>query len=198
MLRAHINDHSIKRVPNGSRELLSFDGKGYYPWQFTLRSSLLQPRHLSFVANCFWTVYRNRYIAKPFQIAGVEAGATPVIVAILIAAMGQGLDVHAFSIRKERKHFGRCNIIEGEPNDLPDVVVDELTSPIHETMWIALNSVMEARLKLYGSAFVVVWKGTKVPAPHLIPTSQGNVNIESIYTLEDFDLNFEDYQKKRR
>jgi len=40
-VRDFINDNCIARVPKGSKELPSIDGKGYYAWQFYLRSAVL-------------------------------------------------------------------------------------------------------------------------------------------------------------
>jgi len=193
-LRNLINDIGLRRTPMGSRELLGWEGKGYYNWQFQMRGPLLNAASLSFVARCFWGLYYNRYRENTFQIAGSESGSLPIIAAILMHA--PSLLVNAFSVRKERKAYGLCNIIEGQPTREPVVIVDDLTSPVHETMWHTLNHVMQAGLQLYGGAFVVVWKGRREQMA-LIPTSQGNMRVESIYTVEDFDLTLEDYLANR-
>jgi orotate phosphoribosyltransferase len=194
-LRDLINDYGLIRAPNGSRELLGFDGKGYYAWQFQMRAPLLRPQSLTFVARCFWGLYLNRYKERPFQIAGADAGSLPIMSAILMCA--PSIPLNAFSIRKQRKTYGICNMIEGRPTSQPVVIVDDLTSPIHETMWHTLNNVMQLGLPLYGGVFVVVWKGRREQmAP--IPTSQGNLRIESIYTAEDFDLTIEGYLEAKK
>lgn len=196
-LRRYINDHGIRRAPPGSRELPTVDGKSHYGWQFYLRSSILRPQHLLFIARCFWSLYHKRYKERPFQIAGVEAASAPIIASILLTAPALGIDLNAFTIRKKRKKSGLRNMLEGEPSNLPVVIIDDLTSPEHQTMWHALNSVLGAGLNLYGGAFVVVFKGRKDGAPRMIPTSRGRIVIESIFTLEDFSLTIEDYQKQK-
>src|SRR6266446_216571 len=114
-LRREINDNGIKRAPIGSQELPALEGTGSYAWQFYLRGPLLKARHLSFVARCFWSVYKDRYLQRPFQIAGVEAAAVPIMTAIILGAGIIGLELNAFTIRKERKTYGRRNLIEGCP-----------------------------------------------------------------------------------
>jgi len=160
-----------------------------------MRAAVLKPQSLIFIAKCFWGVYYNRYKQRPFQIAGADAGALPIISAILMCA--PSIPLNAFSIRKQRKPYGLCNMIEGRPTNEPVVIVDDLTSPIHETMWHTINQVMQLGLPLYGGAFVVVWKGRREQMA-LIPTSQGNLGVESIFTAEDFDLTIEGYREAKK
>ena len=187
-------------MPQGSQELWGLGNKGYYDnnfniWQFYLRDALLEPAHLIFIARCFWTVYKPRYEKRPFQIAGVEQASIPILTTLLLTAAAMGnADLHAFTIRKEAKTFGLKNIIEGKPDrDLPVVFVDDLTSPTHATLWHWIRTMRDAGLELYGRAFVVVYKGEKQNLK-VIPTTMGDVGIESIYTLEDFNLTYEEYQ----
>jgi len=194
-LRKYINEYCIARVPAGSQELPHKDG-GFYRWQFYLRAAMLKPDYLGFVGRCFWSLYKSRYDKKPFQIAGVEAGATPIIVAIVSMAPAFGVKLNAFTIRKTAKEYGLRNMLEGLPNDAPVVLIDDITSPPvdargqpagHATSWHAVNTLLQHRLPLYGSAFAVVFKGRK-DAMRALPTSRGWVRIESIYTVEDFTL----------
>jgi len=200
-LRRYINDHGIARVPQGSQELWALGNNGYYDskfniWQFYLRDALLKSEHLMFVARCFWSVYKPRYQARPFQIAGVEQASIPILTTLILTAGGMGgIDrLAAFTIRKDAKSFGFKNIIEGQPDyNLPVVFIDDLTSETHATLWHFIRTMHAARLPLYGTAFVVVYKGKKENLK-VIPTTVGNVTIETIYTLEDFNMTYEEYR----
>jgi len=188
-LRRAIDLICILRAPPGSRELPNYDPLlGPYRWQFYMRRVTLTPKYLSFIGNYFWALYGERFKRNNFQVAGVEAGAVPIILAIIIIGKSLGFNVNGFTIRKERKKYGLCNLIEGHviPN-LPVVIVDDLTSPDHATMWHAINSIRDIAVPFYGSVFAVVFKGRK-EMKRPIPTSRGPLTIENIYTVENFNL----------
>lgn len=194
-LREYINDHGIKRMPPGSKELPSIDRRGFYDWQFYLRSTLLIPKHLVFIANRFWATFADRFVDEPFQITGVEQACMPMLTAILLRGANLGLTVPAFTIRKERKAYGMRNLIEGEFDPyLPVVFIDDLTSPEHLAFWHAVYALSLHGLRLYPYGFVLVRKQKAEESP-LIRTSIGDVAIEDIFTLDDFTLTYEDYGK---
>src|SRR5215468_1003239 len=84
-LRRAIDLTCILRAPPGSRELPNYDPLlGPYRWQFYMRRVTLTPKYLSFIGNYFWALYGERFKRTNFQVAGVEAGAVPVILAIII------------------------------------------------------------------------------------------------------------------
>src|SRR5215813_881281 len=189
-LRAFINRHCIKRAPPGSKELPSLEDNGFYEWQFYLRSAVLVPQFLAVIANTFWTTYRARFAQSPFQIAGVEQASLPIVTAILLFGAHQGIPVRAFTIRKERKTYGLRNIIEGQPGNLPVVIIDDLTSEYHRSMWHALHVLGSSGLRPYPACFVLVRKQKKTDTP-IIPSSLGNITIESMFTLDDFNLSYD-------
>ena len=202
-LRHAINDYGIVRVPPGSHELHDMRNSGdfyddkFYIWQFYLRRPLLEPAHLLFIARCFWSVYKQRYHCQPFQISGVEQASIPILTAILMTAQSVGVPLTAFTVRKERKAFGLKNIIEGKPiPNLPCVFIDDLSSPTHATLWHWIRTISEARLQFYPRAFVVVYKGKRVDLKE-IPTTMGNIALESIFTLDDFNMTYEEYQANK-
>jgi len=198
-LRDYINDRCIKRVPPNSRELTQMDEPGrFYEWQFYLRAAVLRPDHLNFIAQYFWGLYRERFMQRPFQIAGLESAATPILTSILLTAQAAtGRGINAFLVRKERKAFGLRNIIEGIPNDEPVVLIDDFTSPQHITTWNAIRAIIAEKLELYGAGFVVVYKGRWTDVPRKLETSYGDIMIDTIFTLDDFDLTLAEYGKKR-
>jgi orotate phosphoribosyltransferase len=170
----------------------------WFIWQFYLRGPLLKQESLHFIARSFWSAFHERYMEQPFQIAGVEQAAIPILTAIVMTAPMLKINLHAFTVRKERKKFGLRNIIEGKPDpDLPVVFVDDLTSPTHATLWHWVRAINEARLSVYPHGFVVVYKG-KHNDLRVLRTMHGTLGIESIYTLEDFNLTYEEYEANRQ
>lgn len=62
-----------------------------------------------------------------FQIAGREWSSLPIISAISMntyLAVGEG--VNSFMVRRKRKTYGKHNLIEGVPNNLPVILVDDI------------------------------------------------------------------------
>jgi orotate phosphoribosyltransferase len=168
----------------------------FYWWQFYLREALLIPYHLLFIAEHFWQIYEPRFRKQPFQLAGAEQASIPIITALLLTGAGKGLPVNGFTIRKEYKSYGIGNIIEGRPVFLPVVLIDDLTSPQHRTLWHCVRVLGRVGLKLYPQIFVLVYKGKQTDSRR-IATSIGTVDVESIFTLDDFVLTWEDYQATR-
>jgi len=135
-LRQLINDNCIYRVPPGSKELPWMEGNGHYGWQFYLRKAVLDPKAIQLIAADFWRRYAPYFKANPFQVAGVEAAAVPILTAIIWHGFERfGFEVNGFTIRKERKKYGLQNLIEGIPSSEPVLFVDDLTSPAHNAFW---------------------------------------------------------------
>jgi orotate phosphoribosyltransferase len=186
-LRQYISAQCIARVPKGSKELPSIEGRGFYTWQFYLRAALLEPAFLEFIATDFWDRFEPIFRQSRFQLAGVESAALPVIVAILMEARRRSIEVSAFTIRKERKRYGKRNIVEGQPTSSPVLFVDDLSSPQHNAFWHAVNVIGSCNLAMFEHGYVVVMKA-RGDDTRTIATSIGDVTLSSIFTLDDFEL----------
>src|SRR5579859_1554743 len=161
-LRQLINDNCIYRVPPGSKELPWMEGNGHYGWQFYLRKAVLDPKAIQLIAADFWRRFRSYFKANPFQVAGVEAAAVPILTAIIWHGFDRfGFEVNGFTIRKERKKYGLQNLIEGLPTYEPVMFIDDLTSPAHNAFWHFVNAIRNAGLPLNGLGYVLVRKAEK-------------------------------------
>lgn len=195
-VRNIINDECIVRVPRGSKELPALGGNGYYTWQFYLRRAILDPLCLQLICDDFWEKFGDIFDTKPFQLAGVESAAVPIITALVIEGARRRRALHAFTIRKDRKLYGRRNLIEGAPSNAPVFIIDDLTSAQHKTFWHAIHAIGEAGLFINGMSYVLVRKMMSGDATE-IQTSMGVVTINSVFTLTDFSLTLEDYNAER-
>jgi len=123
-LRDYINRHCIVRNTR-------MKGKApgtFYTWQFYLRRGLFNATFLQHLSICFVYTIRKDIGHFNFQLAGMETASTPMLSALPILVQPYGISLNAFSIRKERKEYGLRNWIEGMPNDLPVVLIDDLSN----------------------------------------------------------------------
>ena len=186
-VRQYINTQCIARVPSASKELPSIDNGSFYRWQFYLRQALLDPVCLSVICDDFWHKYGAMHACTPFQIAGVESASLPLLSALVMHAARFDVCLNAFSIRKQPKSYGRRNVIEGRPSELPVLLVDDLTSPQHNAFWYGVNILSNYRMRLFPYGYVVVWKDLDLPCKPL-NTSIGSVQFSSLFSLSDFSL----------
>jgi orotate phosphoribosyltransferase len=97
-----------------------------YSWIFYLRNGLFNHEFSSAIAQMFFYKIEKEIGHFDFQICGLETASTPMLAAIPLVGRIFGLDINAFSIRKQRKEYGLLNWIEGVPNDKPCLILDDL------------------------------------------------------------------------
>lgn len=97
-----------------------------YTWMFYMRRGLYDKNFMNSIAKMFIYRIHKEMGHFDFQITGLETGATPLVVALPILLQKFKIDVHSFSVRKERKEYGLKNWIEGVPNEKPCLIVDDL------------------------------------------------------------------------
>ena len=196
-LRNYIDDHCIIRRPTNDDNFVlksTVAGKNYN-WQFYLRRGLFNSKFLSYAGCLFWDKYYEMYKHRPFQIAGMETGSTPLIVGIAMSASLYDLSVNAFSIRKDRKKYGLLNRMEGIPNTDPVFLVDDLCNSKNNLM-LAKQYCEEEGLRLYDHAFTIVNKNVYDSDPVDHDKFLGDtIKVESLFKTTDFHLTFEEYNK---
>ncbi len=92
-------------------------------WLVDLRSLLLEPENLSFVAEQFWEIFAGR---KKLQVAGLELASVPLMTAIIMVASKHGCDARAIIVRKSRKKYGLQKRFEGDfDRSVETIIVDD-------------------------------------------------------------------------
>jgi outer membrane protein assembly factor BamB/orotate phosphoribosyltransferase len=179
VLKEYISENCIVRWTE-SEPIYSSSGRRF-SWTFDLRPLLLDGRMLTVVANLFWMAM-GRY--WPFQVAGLEVAAIPLMAAIVIEGERRGLGTNALIIRQKRKKYGRLRSVEGAPKlDLPVILLDDAINS-GRSLNKALVSIKELGLAVehafvlahFHSAMAVNW------------ASINNVVIHNLITPEDFHL----------
>src|SRR2546421_5098265 len=110
-------------ILKGDKQWLVSPGGTDNRWQIDLRHALLDPEALDLLTDLFWDRFAGH---MPFQLAGLEIAAIPLVTALLLKARARGLTVNGFIIRKERKRYGTGKVIEGHLTDDPILVVDDV------------------------------------------------------------------------
>lgn len=153
---------------------------GSYTWLFDLRRVFMVPRVLQAIAEAFWQQYADY---GPFQLAGMETGAIPLLTALMLMAPANRGTVNGVIIRKERKTSGLARAIEGELQDLPVILVDDtLNSGSSAEKACAILSVSGKEVR---DMFVVIdFKSAR--GEHW--RRQRDISVKALFTLEDFDL----------
>ena len=111
--------------------------------------------------------------------------------AIVNAASLFDIDCNAFSIRTERKRYGLFNRFEGIVDyKLPVLIIDDISNS-KDTLHKALFYCTNGGLQVVRDAFTIINKDpTNIGEDKYV----GNqLNVKSIFSLDDFDLEYKDY-----
>lgn len=163
----------------------------WYTWMFYLRRGLFNHEFLSAVSQMF--IYKMERIDPElnFQLSGLETAATPLLAGIPLIARVYGDNINAFVVRQERKKYGLCNTIEGQPNSKPVVMLDDLCNS-SASLSRCYKELVELKLDVCDTAFVLVNKSNnevhsnkRLNTDMYLPT---NMRVVSLFTLDNFNL----------
>lgn len=107
-------------------EIQSISAAGGKPvkWIFDFKAESLRSEFLQEYARCFWETFQKRF-PQGIQIGGMETGAISLVTGVsVLAPASQRINV--FYVRKSRKKNDLANLVEGELNDDPIVLVDDI------------------------------------------------------------------------
>lgn len=164
-----------------------------YTWMFYLRRGLYNAEFATAVAKMFLYRITKERGKLPFQLAGLESGAVPLLTGISqLSHILYGLEINAFSVRKEQKTYGLMNWVEGTPaQGVPVVLVDDLCNS-SISMKQCYGVCVKEGLPIARQAFCLVNKVNKaVHHPSRVVTDMylpGHIEMLSLYDLDDFNL----------
>ena len=192
-LRAYIEYNCIYRVPYDEEPIPGKMPGTTYEWQFYLRRGLFNEKFLGIVGSLFWEQFKDLYKEKPFQIMGLETGATPLLVCIAMTAPYYGINVNAVSIRAERKKYGLFNRFEGIIDyTLPVVIVDDMCNS-KNTMFLAIKHCLDEGIPIYDYLFAIINKDIDGEHPDHDKYIGKNFKIKSLFNISEFITDYEDY-----
>ncbi len=153
-LKKLIEEDAFVRVPD----------RPDFKWIFDFRRITLTPIFLSLYTKIFFEIFKDE---KDFQVCGLESASITLISGIVLESQKRGLNINGFFLRKSAKKHDLFKVIEGIPNNLPVVIVDDI-----------LNS---------GSSTLKQIKILK----------ENNIQIKTVFTILRFrNIEFYDFLKK--
>lgn len=98
-----------------------------YSSQYYMANALYDISFMELVSDVFYDIIKENIQHFNFQLAGREWSSIPLLTTMpTIVKMKYGVELNSFMIRKQRKSYGRNNYIEGIPNSLPVLMVDDI------------------------------------------------------------------------
>lgn len=176
-LRDEINRMGIFRCPPGFR-LQGIPAGTAYSWQFYLRNVMTNPECMRVIAR-----EMGARIEPQYQLAGMESAGPPIVTAIF---MNQSKHAGYFFLRKEQKKYGLLNWIEGVPDRSREVVLVDDISNSKNTLMMAHRICSFSGLQVSHAVTIVNKKDTDTDV-------KSGLTVESLFTLDDFDLTWESY-----
>lgn len=147
-------------------------------WMLDMHSLLMHPETLSLLADCFWDCYEDQL---PFQIAGVETAALPLITAIMMRGKERSLQTSSFFLRKQRtSEGGPAVLIEGDMNDDPVILVDDFCFTGKTLGWA--HAILTKEERKIMRAFVIVDCQTELSQDW---QKDKNIPVDFLLTAQD-------------
>lgn len=163
----------------------------YYSWMFYLRRGLFNRDFLHSISILFLDKVEKEIGHFDFQVSGLETASTPMLAVLPLVAQMKGINLHSFSIRKERKEYGLLNWIEGIPNNKPVMLIDDLCNS-SMSMKKAYDILLKEKLSPFPYAYAIVNKvNKKVHIEKRKNTDMylpENIRMLYQYDLDDFNL----------
>ena len=170
----------IFRCPPGFK-LQGIPAGTAYTWQFYLRNVMTDPKCMRIIAQEI-----GGRIDQQYQLAGMESAGPPIVSAIL---MDDSRHAGYFFVRKEQKKYGLRNWIEGVCDRSREVVLVDDISNSKNTLMLARQVCVGYGLRVSHAVTIVNKDGEQCV------DDKSGLRIDSLFTLDDFDLTWESYYK---
>ena len=156
-------------------------------WWADPKKFLFDPIYLEKIASFFWAKFEKDFEKSPFQIAGFEMGAVPILAAISAHIWrAKKIKINAFFLRRGRKKSGLVRAIEGTPNDYRVIFVDDVLASAQHIQR-AECVLAERKMQLFAAFFLLDFEDPN--AAEFLKTK--NWKTEKILSVSDFGVNRE-------
>lgn len=161
-----------------------------YSSQYYLSMGLYNTEFMKKVAVQFHDIIKQNVGHFDFQITGREWSSIPLLSAIpMFLDIKYDIKINSFMIKRERKTYGMHNIIEGMPNDLPVLIVDDICNST-DSFKFCHNVITQTGLQSLPFIFAVLNKYTEKQGPDYIKEDRHLKNkIKPLSIVTGDDIN---------
>jgi orotate phosphoribosyltransferase len=197
-VREFIEDNCIARVPYGEKVLLrrgatpgSEKLSDYYTWIVMTRAAMFDPAIMQEINNHFFSVFEEK-LRDGYILVGIEHSSSPLVASFVYEGERRGITIPAFSIRKGQKIYGLKNWTEGiVPEGNKFILLDDVSSDYRSALKHMISKLPEIiNCGPYKAEFYCLINLSK----HDI---FGNIPIHSMFTVDDFILDYEKYKNAK-
>ena len=190
-----IDEYAIYRTMPDEAPLLGKIPGTLYNWQFYLsQASLFRDINIA-MSHLGLDALHDLYMERPFQIAALDTDGIAIGMGMLmVSGMYEDFnDLHMIRVRKERKEYGKQNIIEGIPKkDLPMLLVDDLMSSKNTAYNAFYRLRDEEGFDVLDTAYAVIHKNTGEEDHDkyfkMIEGTPDKLKVISLFNLSDFHI----------
>ncbi len=152
-------------------------------WIFDFRRVTLTPVFLNLYVKIFFSIFEERYKnGEKFQVCGLESASIALISAVVLESHKRGLDINGFFMRKGKKKHDLHNDIEGVPNGLPVIVLDDILNT-GSTLKKQIEILKREKIEISNSFSILRYRDLTFYDFAL----NENIKILSIFELNDFE-----------
>ena len=178
LLKQYILSHCLN-TSTATTTYSSKNGKKF-SWLFDLRSLALSSDMLGAYSTLFWDRMHRH---MPFQLAAVEMAGVPLMAALLHEAQHRGISVSGLIVRTKRKKYGMQKLIEGAPNNLPVLLIDDSCNSA-SSISKAVVSLKDEGLFI-NHVFTIIDFNSQQSVEWMY---RNKIKHTSLFTLKDFNL----------
>lgn len=177
-----LRQYILKQCIHTSTSTINYSSKNgkKFNWLFDLRTVALNSEMLGAYATLFWD---SMHTHMPFQLAAVEMAGVPLMASLLHEAQHRGINVSGLIVRTKRKKYGMQKLVEGEPSNLPVLLIDDSCN--------SASSISKAVVSLkheglfINHVFTIVDFGSQQGVEWMY---RNKIKHTSLFTLTDFNL----------
>lgn len=160
-------------------------------WLMMMRRLTHNPKMLFFVAaliaDDIVEKMRSGKEYQQVQLAGLETSSIPLMTAIQMVMIREGIAINAFTVRKQRKHYGLFNLIDGMPTDAPVIVVDDIINTGSSVSAVLDVCTKELKLIPAKNCYAIV-AFRHMP---IIKYEEHYIDVVPLFSKNQFTLNFD-------
>lgn len=127
--------------------------------------------------------------SSEIQLCGLETASIPLIAAVQMAFIQGGINVNAFTVRKDRKAYGLCHLIDGIPNNNKIIVIDDMINSGSSVSKVIDTCFYELDLTPANNVYCII--GAKDEHRWSSTTGVPNLNVNYLFHKDDFNKSYD-------